>query len=73
MPLLLAHGWPGGVYEFYGIFPLLADPKAHGLESDVAFEVVAPAIPGYGFSEASRKKGGQYLAVDNASGDGVWV
>jgi hypothetical protein len=29
-PLLLSHGWPGSVYEFMKIIPLLTDPGAHG-------------------------------------------
>ncbi|KAF1585338.1 UNVERIFIED_CONTAM: Epoxide hydrolase 1, partial [Eudyptes robustus] len=57
VPLLLAHGWPGNVYEFYKIIPMLTDPKKHGLGDQVAFEVVAPSMPGYGWSEASHKKG----------------
>jgi hypothetical protein len=39
VPLLLAHGWPGGVYEFYQMIPMLTDPKAHQMDSEVAFEV----------------------------------
>ncbi|KAF1625281.1 UNVERIFIED_CONTAM: Epoxide hydrolase 1, partial [Eudyptes robustus] len=57
VPLLLAHGWPGNVYEFYKLIPMLTDPKKHGLGDKVAFEVVAPSIPGYGWSEASHKRG----------------
>lgn len=56
-PLLMAHGWPGSFYEFYGIIPLLTDPKNHGLSDEHVFEVICPSIPGYGFSEASSKKG----------------
>ena len=26
MPLLLSHGWPGSVWEFHKILPLLTDP-----------------------------------------------
>lgn len=56
-PLLMVHGWPGSFYEFYKIIPLLTDPKAHGLSDEHVFEVICPSIPGYGFSEASSKKG----------------
>ena len=56
-PLLMVHGWPGSFYEFYKIIPLLTDPEKHGLSNELAFEVVCPSIPGYGFSEASSKKG----------------
>ena len=47
IPLLLVHGWPGSVVEFLKLLPLLADK----------FHVVAPSIPGYGWSEAPKKRG----------------
>uniref|UniRef100_A0A8D0GQ96 Epoxide hydrolase n=1 Tax=Sphenodon punctatus TaxID=8508 RepID=A0A8D0GQ96_SPHPU len=56
-PLLMVHGWPGSVYEFYKIIPLLTDPANHGLSDEHTFEVICPSIPGYGFSEAPHKKG----------------
>ena len=40
MPLLLSHGWPGSVFEFLKILPLL---REH-------FTIVAPSLPGYGLS-----------------------
>ncbi|KAJ8948747.1 hypothetical protein NQ318_017916 [Aromia moschata] len=54
LPLLLVHGWPGSVREFYEIIPLLTTPQ-QGM--DFVFEVVAPSLPGYGFSEASVRPG----------------
>jgi len=57
VPLLLAHGWPGNVFEFYKIIPMLTDPEKHGFGNDIAFEVIAPSIPGYGWSEAAHKTG----------------
>lgn len=48
------HGWPGSVREFYDIIPML-NGKMNG--SDFAFEVVAPSLPGYGFSEGAAKAG----------------
>ncbi|KAM3930864.1 epoxide hydrolase 1-like [Leptodactylus fuscus] len=56
-PLLMVHGWPGSFYEFYHILPLLTDPGNHGLNPNIAFEVICPSIPGYGFSEAPSKTG----------------
>ncbi len=50
LPLLLSHGWPGSVWEFHRLIPLLADPGAHGGDPADAFTVVAPSLPGYGFS-----------------------
>ncbi|KAJ7341018.1 hypothetical protein JRQ81_004667 [Phrynocephalus forsythii] len=55
-PLLMVHGWPGSFYEFYRIIPLLTDPASHCLKSGLIFEIIAPSIPGYGFSEAPHKK-----------------
>ncbi len=47
-PLLLLHGWPGSVFEFLDIIPLLTDPGAHGGDPADSFTVVAPSLPGYG-------------------------
>jgi pimeloyl-ACP methyl ester carboxylesterase len=49
-PLLLSHGWPGSVYEFMRIIPMLTDPAAHGGDPNQSFTVIAPSLPGYGFS-----------------------
>jgi microsomal epoxide hydrolase len=50
LPLLLAHGWPGSVWEFHRVLPLLTDPARFGGDPADAFTVVAPSLPGYGFS-----------------------
>ncbi|KAF7777680.1 hypothetical protein Agabi119p4_3752 [Agaricus bisporus var. burnettii] len=53
IPLLFMHGWPGSFLEVRKILPLLiADSPDHP-----SFHVVAPSLPGYGFSEAPKKKG----------------
>ena len=49
-PLLLSHGWPGTIYEFMEIIPMLTDPAAHGGDASQSFDVIAPSLPGYGFS-----------------------
>ncbi|KAK4877710.1 hypothetical protein RN001_010216 [Aquatica leii] len=54
VPLLLLHGWPGSVREFYELIPLLTTPRK---DQNFVFEVVVPSLPGYGFSEASAKPG----------------
>jgi pimeloyl-ACP methyl ester carboxylesterase len=46
MPLLISHGWPGSVFEFYKLLPLLAEH----------FTVVAPSLPGYTLSFAPGQK-----------------
>ena len=40
IPLLLMHGWPGSVWEFHRLIPLLTD----------RFTVVAPSLPGFTLS-----------------------
>jgi pimeloyl-ACP methyl ester carboxylesterase len=56
-PLLLMHGWPGSVVEFLDVIPRLVDPEAHGGRPADAFHVIAPSLPGYGFSEPTRTRG----------------
>ena len=51
LPLVFTHGWPGTFYEVSKILPLLTDPAAHGGDAADAFTVVAPSLPGYGYSE----------------------
>jgi epoxide hydrolase len=57
VPLLLTHGWPGSVVEFRDIIGPLTEPKAHGAEAAQAFHVVAPSIPGFGFSGPTSEAG----------------
>jgi pimeloyl-ACP methyl ester carboxylesterase len=50
MPLLLLHGWPGSVVEFLRVIGPLSDPRSHGGGSALAFDLVIPSLPGFGFS-----------------------
>jgi pimeloyl-ACP methyl ester carboxylesterase len=50
MPLIISHGWPGSVVEFMDIIEPLAHPERFGGSVDDAFEVIAPSLPGFGFS-----------------------
>lgn len=56
-PLLLSHGWPGSVAEFLDVLGPLTNPVAHDGHADDAFHVVAPSLPGYGFSGPTTEKG----------------
>ncbi|WP_254528829.1 epoxide hydrolase family protein [Natrinema gelatinilyticum] len=56
-PLLLNHGWPGSVVEFLDVLGPLADPQAHGGDPSAAFHVVAPSLPGFGYSGPTRERG----------------
>lgn len=51
LPLLLTHGWPGSVVEFLDVIGPLAHPERYGGDSRDAFTVIAPSLPGYGFSD----------------------
>lgn len=48
--LLLTHGWPGSVYEFYGVIDRLAHPEKYGGDPEEGLTLVIPALPGYSFS-----------------------
>jgi pimeloyl-ACP methyl ester carboxylesterase len=54
IPLLFFHdGWPGHFSEVSKLLPLLIDPPT----DKPAFHVVAPSIPGFGFSPYPTRKG----------------
>ena len=57
LPLIITHGYPGSVAEFLDIFGPLTDPAKHGGDRRDAFHVIAPSIPGYGFSGPTRTTG----------------
>ena len=57
LPLLITHGWPGSIVEFLDVIPRLTDPESFGGQAADAFHVVAPSLPGYGFSEPPRTPG----------------
>ena len=63
MPLVITHGWPGTFFEMYKVIPMLSDPANHGGDPADAFDVVAPSMPGYGFSGASDKRGLNVLSI----------
>jgi juvenile hormone epoxide hydrolase len=54
IPMLLIHGWPGSIREFYGLIPRLITARP---DTDFVFEVIAPSLPGYGFSDPPLKPG----------------
>jgi pimeloyl-ACP methyl ester carboxylesterase len=56
LPLLLTHGWPGSIVEFLDVIPRLTD----------SFHVVAPSLPGYGFSEPTRSRGWSITRIARA-------
>jgi microsomal epoxide hydrolase len=50
-PLLLMNGWPSSFVEYGRLAPMLTDPVAYGGQADSDFDVVIPALPGFGYSE----------------------
>lgn len=54
IPLLFMHGWPGNFLEVTNIIDGLTDPPSKDMP---AFHVVAPSLPGFGFSPAPTKPG----------------
>ena len=63
MPLLLSHGWPGTIVEFLHIIEKLAHPERFGGKEEDAFDVIAPSLPGFGFSgRPSRPIGPRKMA-----------
>ena len=63
MPLVVTHGWPGTFFEMHKIIPMLSDPASHGGDSADAFDVVAPSMPGYGFSDHATQRGLDVLSI----------
>jgi pimeloyl-ACP methyl ester carboxylesterase len=57
LPLIITHGWPGSVIEFMKVIGPLTDPTAHGGRAEDAFHLVAPSLPGYGFSDKPTTTG----------------
>lgn len=51
MPLLISHGWPGSVAEFKNIVEPLAHPERFGGDLADSFDVIAPSLPGFAWSE----------------------
>ncbi|MEZ5262659.1 MAG: epoxide hydrolase [Acidimicrobiales bacterium] len=56
-PLLITHGWPGSIVEFHKVIEPLVDPTRFGGDAADAFHVVAPSLPGYGFSAKPKAAG----------------
>ncbi|WP_296001515.1 epoxide hydrolase family protein [Rugamonas sp.] len=61
--LLLMNGWPSSFVEYGKLAAMLADPAGHGGTEDDAFDVVIPALPGFGYSDRPTRPN-QVDAVD---------
>jgi pimeloyl-ACP methyl ester carboxylesterase len=49
-PLILTHGWPSSPAEYLDLIGPLTDPRSHGLDASIAFDLVIPSVPGMGLS-----------------------
>ena len=65
-PLLILHGWPGSIVELTKLIGPLSDPRSHGGDPATAFHVVAPSLPGYGFSGPTTQRGWSRRRVSEA-------
>ncbi|EPS39951.1 hypothetical protein H072_6362 [Dactylellina haptotyla CBS 200.50] len=52
IPLLFVHGWPGSFLECFKMLPFLTGGK-----EGPYFDVVAPSLADFGFSDAAKKRG----------------
>jgi pimeloyl-ACP methyl ester carboxylesterase len=68
LPLIISHGWPGSVAEFHKVIDKLVDPTAFGGNAEDAFHVVAPSLPGFGFSGKPTSTGTSVDAIGHMWG-----
>ncbi len=64
-PLMIQHGWPSTVYDFHKIIDQLAEPPDPNAP---AFHVIAPSLPGYGWSDIPARMGYGPAAIAD-----IWV
>jgi pimeloyl-ACP methyl ester carboxylesterase len=57
LPLIMTHGWPGSVVEYLNVIEPLTDPRRHRANPGLAFDLVIPSVPGYGFSGPTTERG----------------
>jgi pimeloyl-ACP methyl ester carboxylesterase len=57
MPIIFTHGWPGSFVEFLEVVGPLTEPTRSGGNSDDAFHVVIPSLPGFAFSDKPSETG----------------
>jgi pimeloyl-ACP methyl ester carboxylesterase len=57
IPLIASHGWPWSFWDWHALIGPLTDPAAHGLSDAIAFDLVVPSLPGFGFSQPLEVRG----------------
>lgn len=63
IPLMLIHGWPGSFIDFINIIEPLTAPVS---DDQIAFDLVIPSIPGFGFSVPVKERGWNMIRIANA-------
>jgi pimeloyl-ACP methyl ester carboxylesterase len=63
IPLMLIHGWPGSFADFIKIIDPLINPQD---DQQIAFDLVIPSIPGFGFSTPVKDKGWNMVRIATA-------
>ena len=56
LPLMLIHGWPGSIFEFFDLIPLLTNPEQNNLIGYQPFDLIIPSLPNVGFSFSLNQK-----------------
>ncbi|CAH1210820.1 hypothetical protein PAECIP111891_03598 [Paenibacillus allorhizoplanae] len=69
MPIVIAHGWPGSIFEQMKLIEPLTNPTAFGGSAADAFHVVIPSMPGYGFSGKPSTTGWDPKRIASAYGE----
>jgi len=62
-PLMLIHGWPGSFADFIKVIEPLTNPQSEG---QIAFDLIIPSIPGFGFSTPVKDKGWNMIRIATA-------
>lgn len=62
-PLMLVHGWPGSFADFSKVVEPLSNPRT---DDEIAFDLVIPSIPGFGFSTPVKSKGWNMVRIATA-------
>ena len=68
VPIVLNHGWPWTFWDFKDVIMALADPASHGGDSEDAFDVIVPSLPGFGFSGPLAREAVGYVETAD-----MWV
>jgi pimeloyl-ACP methyl ester carboxylesterase len=64
LPIVLTHGYPDSFLRFAKIIPMLTHPEQYGADPGDAFDVVAPSLPGFGFSDKPTRPGAIFHVGD---------